>query len=383
MTSPKRGAVLPLVAIFIVILITMAAFSVDLAFIELVKTELKAATDAAAKAGTSALVQGMSDSDAQNAAISFAAKNQVNGKPLSISATDITLGQSVQQSDGTWLFVPGAKPSQAVQIISRLSSSNANGSVGLFFAPIVGTNSYSTTTTSVASAFACDVCLVLDRSHSMCFDQSGTLWQYPPPIYSNVTMGIQSAPAVGSRWLALDSAVNSFCQILGTAGAPAHVSVVTWGTDIGTNTEEYALTGQTAPAVTLDLDLTTNVNAVYSAVHAHSNNVMLGGTDMAGGMDQGTTVLTSSSSRPYAKKIMILMTDGQWNAGRDPIAAATDALAQNITIHCVCFLPNADQTTTQQIATMTNGQFHYASDSAGLTAAFQKLAYSLPIVLTK
>lgn len=381
--TSRIGAVMPLIALFIVILMTMVVFSVDLTYIELVKTELKAATDAAAKAGTAALVQGGSDSDAKTAAIKFAAKNLVAGKSLTITAADITLGQTVKQEDGTWSFVAGAKPSQAVQVMSSLSSSNANGSVSLFFAPMLGQNSYSTSTTSVASAFASDVCLVLDRSQSMCFDLSGTLWMYPPPVLTDWVTGIKHAPQAGSRWCALDDAVKSFTDILKAANAPPQVAVVTWADEIGTNTQEFLLTGQTSPAVTVELGLSVDMGKVYGAVHKHSANVMLGATNMSAGMDQGTAILTSSSARPYAKKIMILMTDGQWNAGRDPIAAASDAVDQNITIHCICFLKNADQTTTQKIAAMTGGQFHYAANAADLTAAFQQLAYSLPVVLTK
>jgi len=38
---PRWGAVLPIVAVFVVILLAMAAFSIDIAYIELVKTELR------------------------------------------------------------------------------------------------------------------------------------------------------------------------------------------------------------------------------------------------------------------------------------------------------------------------------------------------------
>ncbi len=90
-----------------------------------------------------------------------------------------------------------------------------------------------------------------------------------------------------------------------------------------------------------------------------------------------------SNVRSYAKKIMILMTDGQWNAGNNPIDSAAVAAGQNITIHCICFLQNADQSTCQTISAMTGGKFYYAADSATLNSAFQDLAYSLPVVLTR
>lgn len=381
--SKRRGAVIPLMAVFVVVLLAMAAFSIDVAYMELVQTQLKAGTDAAAKAGTSSLVQGKTDQQAMDAAIAMAAKNGVAGHPLRLTAADIKIGQSQQQADGTWKFVEGVKPSQAMQITSSLNDTNANGSVPLFFAPVIGTNKYTTSNVSEASAFACEVCLVLDRSHSMCFDQSGTTWQYPAPFLLDWILGIKNKPAAGSRWLALDSSVNTFCNILSTANAPPRVALVTWATNIGTNTTEYSLTKQTSPAVTTDLQLTSNMSSVYNAVHNRSLNVILGGTDMSGGMDAGRAVLTGTGVRSYAKKIMILMTDGQWNAGRDPVLAANDCDAADITVHCICFLQNADQTTTQQVAAITGGKFYYASNAAALDAAFRDLAYTLPVVLTK
>jgi Ca-activated chloride channel family protein len=381
--SVRRGAVLPLVAVFVVVLMAMAAFSIDISYIALTQTQLKAATDAASKAGTSALVQGKTDAEAIAAAIAMAGQNTVNGKALKITASDIQVGQSVLQTDGSWSFVSGLKPSQAMQITSNMSASNANGAVNFFFAPVFGSKTFNATNTSVASAFACEVCLVLDRSHSMCFDQTGTSWSYPAPYYLDWVTAIKNKPATGSRWLALDSAINSFCTILKTANAPPRVGVVTWADDIDKNTTEYSLTGQTSVGCTTDLGLSTDMTAVYNAVKAKSGKVMLGGTEMSAGMDAGRAVLTGSGVKPYAKKIMILMTDGQWNSGRDPILAAADCKAANITVHCVCFLKNADQTTTQQIASMTGGKFYYATDAASLDAAFRDLAYTLPVVLTK
>lgn len=381
--SVRRGAVLPLVAVFVVVLMAMAAFSIDISYIALTQTQLKAATDAASKAGTSALVQGKTDAEAIAAAIAMAGQNTVNGKALKITASDIQVGQSVLQTDGSWSFVSGLKPSQAMQITSNMSASNANGAVNFFFAPVFGSKTFNATNTSVASAFACEVCLVLDRSHSMCFDQTGNDWSYPLPYLLDWVLGIKNKPTTGSRWLALDTAINSFSTILKTANAPPRVGVVTWADDIGKNTTEYQLTGQTSVGCTTDLGLSTDMTAVYNAVKAKSGKVMLGGTEMAAGMDAGKAMLTGAGVKSYAKKVMILMTDGQWNAGRDPLLSAAECKAANITIHCVCFLQKADQTTTKAIASMTGGKFYYATDAASLNAAFKDLAYTLPVVLTK
>lgn len=379
----RRGAVILLVAVCLVLLLAMAAFSIDLAYIQLAQTQLKAACDGSAKAGTSALVQGKTEAEAVQAAIDMAALNQVGGKPLKLTAADIKLGQPQLQANGTWQFTAGAKPAQSMQVVGSLASTNSNGKLNLFFAPMLGTSSVGLSNTSEASAFAVEVCLALDRSHSMCFDQTGTIWSYPSPLLLDWVAGIKMEPITGSRWESLDVAMNSFCNILSSSNYPPRVAVVTWASDIGKNTTEYQLTGQTSVGVVTDLQLSTSMSAVYSAVHTRSGKVMLGGTNMSSGIDQARSILNASNVKSYAKKVMILMTDGQWNAGRDPVLAAKDAKNENITIHCVCFLQNADQSTTQQIASITGGKFYYASSSAELTAAFKDLAYSLPVVLTK
>ncbi len=377
----RKGAVLPIVAVFLVVFLAMAAYSVDIAYMELVRTQLRAATDSAAKAGASAIVQGQSTSNVIAAAINMASLNTVAGKPLVVTSSDISLGQSVLQADGTYQFVAGLTPYQSVQVTASLSSSNANGRVPLFFAPFFGVETYSPTNTAAATAVATDVCLVLDRSNSMCWDESGTTFSYPSPIGTNIPLGIQTPPQSGSRWIALQGAVQSFCSVITGANGATNVGVVTWASPITTSSPEYILTGQTSPGVSTDLNLSSNMTSVYSAVYAHSQNVMMGGTDMASGINGGTAVLTGSSSRTFANKVMILMTDGQWNVGVDPTTAAATAKASNITIHCICFLPSADQTTCQEIASSTGGKFYYATNSAALAAAFQEIAYSLPVAL--
>lgn len=401
-----RGAILPLVAIFLVVIFVMAAFSVDLAYVELVKVQLRAATDSAARAATSAMVQGKSDAEVVNTAISTAGLNTVAGKNLKISTGDVTLGQSILQSDGTYKFQAGVKPYQAVQITATMSSANANGSVPLFFGSFMGMNAYSPSNTAVAAATSCDVCLVLDRSHSMCWDQSGTSWKYPSPtgldtfgvlnilslLPSNQPSGVfqSNPPIAGSRWLALQSAVQSFCDILSASQNTTHVGVVTWASPTVKTTVYSTLKPPfdlpASVGVTKDVDLTDSFSSISAAVSGRSASMLLGGTDMYTGIEAGISVLTGSKSRPSASKVMILMTDGDWSSpagNTDPTTAATHAKSNSIVIHCICFLSSANQTTCKNIASKTGGKFYYATDSASLTAIFQQIAQTLPVALTQ
>jgi Flp pilus assembly protein TadG len=402
-------------AMLMIVIFAMAALSMDLAYLELIKTELRAATDASARAAASALIQGQTTAQVQAVAINTAAINKVAGKPLKITAADVTLGQSVLQSNGTYAFQAGSQPYQAVQVSVAMAASNANGAVPLFFGPFVGMNTYQPANTSVAAASACDVCLVLDRSHSMCWDETGTNWSYPEPYlghaspYGLDTYGVLSTvppygssglpsgvfqqypPQAGSRWMALQSAVQSFCGILQAANGNTHAAVVTWASPISITETVYSTIQSpynlpTSQGVTMDVGLTSNMSAITAAVTAHSSNILIGGTDMYTGIEGGISVLTGSGSRPSATKVMILMTDGDWSSppgNINPVNAASNAAADKITIHCIGFTSNANMTTCQEIASMTGGKFYYASNSASLTAIFQEIAGTLPVALTQ
>jgi hypothetical protein len=76
------------------------------------------------------------------------------------------------------------------------------------------------------------------------------------------------------------------------------------------------------------------------------------------------------------------MTDGQWNDGRHPVDAAEDARDAGITIHVVTFLPGAKSVDAEAVASTTGGIYIHANNEAELTAAFRKIARTLPVVLT-
>ena len=138
-----------------------------------------------------------------------------------------------------------------------------------------------------------------------------------------------------------------------------------------------------------DISLPSNVNFSWStnktniqtSLTNRSNLPLGGGTNMSAGIDLGVSVLTGTNGRPLSNKILILLTDGQWNDGRDPVEAAEDAANAGITIHCVSML-TATQTTLTQVASITGGQYYATNNSTQLQQAFRDIAKSLPIVLT-
>jgi Ca-activated chloride channel homolog len=382
--NARRGSMLVMVAVLMVVVMAMVAFTVDVAYMQLVRTELRVANDAAAKAGALALAKSKGDANvARDAAIAAAARNRVAGVPMVLKAEDIEVGHSEKQQDGTWRFNVNQVPFTALRINGGRTSQSTDGAVKLFFGNFVATTEFQPANTSVASQLEQEVCLVVDRSHSMCFDMSGVDWSYPPGTKKFPHPICYPPHPTLSRWGALESSIKQFVQTIKTAKVAPRVSLVTWGSDIGTNTAEYQLTGRTEIAKCKEKDLTVDYDTIKSFINGRTNRVMLGGTNMSAGIDEGIEVLTSIHVSPLAQRTMILMSDGQWNQGRDPILAAHEAAAQNIVIHTISFLSNGNASTLQQIATITGGKFYASDNKEELEAAFVNIAVSLPIVLTE
>lgn len=119
----RRGAAALLTISMMIVFVILAAVTVDYAHMQLVRSELRIATDAAAKAGAEALARTENETQATNAAIGFAASNTVGGKPLSLSKSDILFGRVAKSNNGKWDFQAGVKPYNSVQISSKISES--------------------------------------------------------------------------------------------------------------------------------------------------------------------------------------------------------------------------------------------------------------------
>lgn len=129
----------------VLLMIALCAFvslAVDYARVQLAKSELLAAVDAAARYAST----GLSDSTAVTKAISAAADNKVDGKSLVLTSADVTTGY---WNDTTDAFTAGGTPVNAVKISARRSSASGNG-IPLLFMSILGRSSCDVSATAIA-----------------------------------------------------------------------------------------------------------------------------------------------------------------------------------------------------------------------------------------
>lgn len=390
----RRGAAHVLVAAMMMVFIVAAALTVDVSYMQLIRTELRTATDAAAKAGAEALTRTQDEATAKAEAVRYAALNHVGGAPFQITTNDVHLGRVSPTANGRWVFVDGATPPNAVHVDGVINNSAATKAKPLFFGPALGVADFSTSHESTAAKQEVDIALVMDRSGSMLFDMTGTDYSYPTPnpnlsswdAWGEVWQYHLSPPhPTESRWAVLRNAIDLFMDEASAYRLRPRLSLVTWASDytmpIPPSTVYAASTTDVdLPAVsTFDWDV--NRAAVLSALDALTAQPMMGATNMSSGLDRGVSVLTGPNSQTLRSKIVILLSDGLWNDGRDPILAAQDANAAGITVHTISML-STDQWTLREVARITGGDFYSANNEAQLRSAFQEIARSLPIVLT-
>lgn len=380
----RLGAMLPFLAMCMVVIVGIMAFAVDVSYMHTLRAELRLASDAAVRAGTETLRSTQSPEKAVAKTIEIAGLNSVGGHAIQLTSQDIQLGQTQYQNDGSWKFVEGLQPYQAMRVNVRFGNGTPNPAIPLFFGRFWGIETVAANSESVASHYDQDIVLCIDRSHSMCFDLSGKDWAYPKETLAkkNKDPYLQKPGALTSRWASLQKGVIDFLAECQKVNTKPNVALITWASQVTERNGENLPPVYTSPKIQLEENFTSEYTKVAKKITDKGGKAMFGGTDMSSGMEAAIDLLMDDKARPLARKTMILMTDGQWNMGRDPKDVANEAVAQGITIHCITFLQGTDSSEMSEVARITGGMHYHAATENELRAAFTELARLMPVVLT-
>jgi len=159
----RRGAVVVLAAILMVVMVAVLAFSIDLGYIATARTEIHRAVDAAALAGAGSLVDGQMA--AEDAALEVFSANPIGGKALK----DRTSGAEnvvFETEVGHWnpasrTFVPSTDLPSAIKV------SAMQRGLPLFFGRIFDRQEFQVQSEAIARYLPRDIILTLDFSASM------------------------------------------------------------------------------------------------------------------------------------------------------------------------------------------------------------------------
>ncbi len=325
--SDRRGAMTIMVLAMIFVFIATVVLSVDLAYMHLTRSELRSATDAAAKAAATTLSQTQNRNAAIAEGQAIASLNLVSNRSLRLDATNFQFGHADEGPNGRYEFRPNIAPFNSVRV-------RGTQPTPLFFGRVMGVNAFQPEETSVATFLDRDVVLVVDRSGSM----------------------------RGRKFADLKRAVREFINVLRDNGVEERVGLAAYDT-----------------ASTRASELTSDSNRVAGIMDAMDTG---GGTSISRGMDAGRAIINLGRSATVVEKTMLVMTDGLHNSGREPRLSALEVAADGVTIHAITFGTGADRGRMQEIAAIGRGRHIHADTGTQLIGAFREIANTLSAMLT-
>ena len=332
----RRGAMIYLLLLMMFGFIITAAFSIDVAYMQLTKTELRSATDAAAKAAADELARTQDIDKAILKGISIANRNLVAGEKLRLGPNDFAFGKSTKGADDRFAFQPDVRPINSVKVNGRRTADSLGGAVPLFFGRIFDTPTFQPQTFSTVTFLERDIVLVVDRSGSMNSD---------------------------NKFRDLRDAIQIFLSILDNSPTEERVGLASYSTTASD-----------------DVQMTTDLSRISTTM---ASLPVEGFTNISGGMDAGSSILQNARSSEFVEHAMILLTDGIQNRGRPAKIAANDLAERGIVIHTITFGKDADKAAMRQVATIAKGRSFHASTGDELKAVFREIAVTFSTIMTQ
>lgn len=358
--NTRRGATMAMLAIMMPAMLAVAALAINVVYMEMTRTELQISLDIASRAAGRTLAVTESQEQSIAAAELMLQQNPYANQILTLGETNIEFGVSTRISESErYDFGPGMNPN-AVKI-----ESNGTNEVPMLFPSMGVPIQHRPIRAAICTKVELDISLVIDRSGSMAFaadEQSGG--GTPSSAPDDWAFGDPAPPE--SRWLDAVNAVDGFLNVM----------------ENSTHDERVTLTTYSSRATT-DVNLTNDYDMIRSALDTHSAEFNGGGTGTGNAIVDGVAALNKNGyARPWATRVLVIMSDGLQTTGTDQMYAAQQAAEDYVMIYTVTFSDEADATSMQEVAAATAGKHYHAVDSYQLNQVFEDIARGLPTLIT-
>ena len=200
-----------MLAIMLPVIVVLAAFAINIAYIELNRTELVIASDASSRAAGREFMLTADQNAARAMGRQAGQRNSVGGKPLQLRDSDFVFGQAARASaTNRYNFTAGGSHPNAVEVTANRLNGSLDGPLTLLMPNPFLINSVPSSQTSRSNQIEVDIVLVIDRSGSMAYaaDEPAVF----PPIPAAAPPGwLFNGPAPNpSRWRDAVGAVDAF-----------------------------------------------------------------------------------------------------------------------------------------------------------------------------
>lgn len=366
----RTGGVLVLFLLMLPVLLAMVAFSIDVGYIAMQRTELQNAVDAGALAAQVQLRTSPKDAEkAKEVAEDFVRRNQMDSGLISGKTIIVETGN--WDSD-TYEFNPNpglGKKHNAVRVFASKDDQP------FFFGPTMGYNTFDVPASAIATGATStlDIMMTLDLSGSMLYQGRISALRHAAPVFVEVIDELGSSDQIGVMGLSADP--SSFNQGAVGPNATLYNSGLHASSNYHVGVMEHVLTQDLA---SLNSSTLTHQNLRASKYQGWT------GTGAALG-DSVHYLVNGDEAREEARRIVVLMTDG--HANRPPSNGpgyarqmATYASNNDVTVYTISLGNSADEQLNQDIADMTGGVHFRAQGSnvnaltTSLTNAFKDIA---------
>lgn len=382
----RSGAILVLFAILLPILLMIAGFGLFIAKAQLLRTELRSATDFAARAGAKQLSLQQTRAAGVAGAIEAAGRNTVGEVGFALTANEVVLGLS-RQSNGDnsrFQFTPSGGLVNAVQVNA---TAPGNDPIISLFSRLARVTTRDFRLNATATNLDRDICVVIDRSGSM---------TQPVSSRNNGTFESCGPLRDDSRFAALARAVREFAAELDRTPQLEQVCLASYSSpvriacrccDSGCNSVSERCRGGTSyflqfPEAESHSDLSGDTNVLLPPLGSMLSRGIGGSTAIGSGLNAGLDAVLGPNSRPFAAPTIVLMTDGVHNRGVAPEVVAQRAADLGIVVHTITFSRGADQARMREVARITGGIHLHADTEDDLLESFREIANTLPVMLT-
>ncbi len=363
----RNGGIIPLVAVLLPVTVAIAAFAINLAYFELNRTEMYIAADVVARAAGREFALTGKEAAAIDAGQRAAAQNTVAGKIVEVDAKNFVFGEaSRKDAKSRYEFSKGGSNPNAVEVTIQRSEKSSGGSLTALLPVASFGEAFATSRSSRANQVEADISLIIDRSGSMAYaaDEKAVYPPFPKSASKSWNFG-QEAPNP-SRWRDAVKSVDVFLEELNKTPMKEMVALTTYASDAG-----------------IDQVLTEDYGNISKALDKYTQTFNSGATNIAGGLTNGSVVLSGVGARAFSSKVIVLLTDGIDTTKSDVLKAAKDAADKKIMIFTVTFSDEADKVTMQKIAETGMGKHFHAIDAKDLEDIFRAIAREIPVLITK
>ncbi len=337
----RRGAMAVLIVIILPMLFALVAFFFGVSQMQLARSELRVATDAATRAATEAVLRTGDEELAFQHAAAIAGAHTVISRPCVLERGDVVFGQSKSRVDGEWDFIEFAEPFNAARIDIQKANHTKSGPVQMLF-PGFGPSSIATFKTATAGQIDHDLMLVIEAGGSM----------HSPDRWDGVLETIQQI-SIASQEL------------------PNRIRV---GMVVCHNN----------PFVAKQLGDTDDLAKTLARVSEEIADIKLHqGRNLGDGLRLASDVLERDTSS-VADQTIFFLGNGHHTKGTHPATAARLAASRKQIIHCFVFGKNADKNGDMELAAgITGGDFVEVHDFGILPDVLNRVLLNPSIVLIR